>query len=167
MHVECVWIHIVKCSFSLFTTFIDGSNMIDTFLFLISLLKFVMPFVEVYVENYNGPSSKSCHQESERERDLKLEDSQWMLSLLLVMRQSQTSNSRITRGERVKEREVESSPDLSEHLLNGSLLWHLEMILTSTMPLSPPVIMYSPSLETSMACKYHNEVNKLQFDVSY
>ena len=69
-----------------------------------------MPFVEVYVENYNGPSSKSCHQEPKRERDLKLEDSP--LSLLLVMRQSQTSNSRITRGERVEEREVESSPDL-------------------------------------------------------
>ena len=71
-----------------------------------------MPFVEVYVENYNGPSSKSCHQESEKEKDLKLEDSPYTLSLLLVMRQSQTSNSRITRGERVEEREVESSPDL-------------------------------------------------------
>ena len=34
-----------------------------------------MPFVEVYVENYNGPSSKSGHQESEIEKDLKLEDS--------------------------------------------------------------------------------------------
>ena len=71
-----------------------------------------MPFVEVYVENYNGPSSKSCHQESEKEKDLKLADSPYTLSLLLVMRQSQTSNSRITRGERVEEREVESSPDL-------------------------------------------------------
>ena len=71
-----------------------------------------MPFVEVYVENYNGPSSKSCHQESERERDLKLVNYQCTLSLLLVMRQSQTSNSRITRGERIEEREVESSPDL-------------------------------------------------------
>lgn len=40
-----------------------------------------------------------------------------MSALLLVMGQSQTSNSRITRGERIEQRKIKSSPDLEDKQL--------------------------------------------------
>ena len=79
----------------------------------VSLLELVVPLVEVDVENNDRAGRQASHQESRGKNNfLAFSKLTQNIFLLLVVRESETSDARVTGWESVEQGEVESPPYL-------------------------------------------------------
>ena len=74
-----------------------------------------MPFVEVDVEHDHRPRGQASHQKPGQQRMSVYKRESKLL--LLVVRERQTPDAGVTRGEGVEQREVECPPDLSKDIV--------------------------------------------------